>query len=190
VRPNLNPKACYPSFPWYKRGASHLLAPLCSPGRPSSRQPLSCPFCSLARSAAAGHGSTSGELEFSHPCGGPDLWFLPSPLPHELRGLTNLGNTIVSLLGASPDLWFLPSPLPHELRGLTNLGNTIVSLLGASPDLWFLPSPLPHELRGLTNLGNTIVSLLGARSSNHQDHHRRLFLHRRRSSSQPPLITW
>jgi hypothetical protein len=39
---NLNPKACYFSFPWYKSDAP-LLAPLCSPRRPSSHHPLSCP---------------------------------------------------------------------------------------------------------------------------------------------------
>jgi hypothetical protein len=39
---------------------------------------------------------------FSHSCGSLDLWFLHSPLPHELRGLTDLGNAIVSLLGALP----------------------------------------------------------------------------------------
>jgi hypothetical protein len=39
VRPNLNPKAYYPSFPWYKMGATPFLARLCSPEDPAVATP-------------------------------------------------------------------------------------------------------------------------------------------------------
>jgi hypothetical protein len=85
--PQPKPQSLLPLFSLGIKGVPPLLAPLCSPGRLSSRHPLSCPFCSLARSAAAGSGSTSGELDFF-----PSLWqprslVLASPFPHELRGL-------------------------------------------------------------------------------------------------------